>query len=82
MLRFVFLSFCFISISPALAKGVGDIWKKLPVQHQGRVKPFDTFSREILREIYGKESYKKKPAVDVLLSWIFIPDHWENTPFI
>lgn len=80
MLKLFILFFCFVS--PALAKERSEIWKKLPVQHQGRVKPFDTFCRETLREIYGRESYKKKSAVDVILSWVLIPDHWESVPFI
>ena len=58
------------------------VWKSLPVQHQGRVKPFDTFSREILRKVYGKESYKKRSAVEVILSWLIVPSFWENTRFI
>lgn len=80
MLKFFILFFCFLS--PVSAEKRVESWKKLPVQHQGRVKPFDTFCREILKEIYGKESYKKKSAVDVILSWILIPDHWESVPFI
>ena len=59
-----------------------NIWKFLPIQHQGRVKPFDTFSREILRNVYGKETYKKRSAVEVILSWLIVPDFWENTEFI
>ena len=59
-----------------------NVWKSLPVQHQGRIKPFDTFSREILKVVYGKETYKKRAAVEVILSWILVPDFWEKTEFI
>ena len=58
------------------------LWKVLPIQHQGRVKPFDTFSREVLRKVYGKESYKKRSAVEVILSWLIIPDFWDQTELI
>ena len=58
------------------------LWKALPVQHQGRIKPFDTFSREVLREVYGREQYKKRSAVELVLSWLIVPDFWENTAFI
>ena len=58
------------------------MWKFLPIQHQGRIKPFDTFSREILRKVYGKEAYKSRSAVEVILSWLLVPDFWENTEFI
>ena len=60
----------------------GRVWKSLPLQHQGRIQPFDTFSREVLKSIYGRDSYKGKSAVNVLLSWLLIPDHWEDVPFI
>ena len=58
------------------------LWKTLPVQHEGRVKPFDTFSREVLRKIYRKDHYNKRSAVEVILLWLIIPDMWENTQLI
>ena len=72
----------FISCSGGGISRAESVWKSLPVQHQGRVKPFDTFSREILRKVYGKESYKKRSAVEVILSWLIVPSFWENTRFI
>ncbi len=71
----------FNSSSPELSQAE-DIWKRLPIQHQGRIKPFDTFSREILRKVYGRESYNSRSAVEVILSWLIAPDFWENTKFI
>ena len=58
------------------------LWKELAVQHRGRIKPFDTFARESLREICGKEACKGRAAVDLLLSWFFLPHYWEKAPFI
>ena len=58
------------------------LWKTVPVQHQGRIKPFDTFSREVLRSIYGKDHYKNKSAVEVILLWLIAPNMWENTQLI
>ena len=77
---FIIFFSCFASVS--LAKERGDVWKTLPVQHNGRVKPFDTFSREILKAVYGQDSYGGKSAVNVILSWILIPDHWEEVDFV
>ena len=59
MLKLFILFFCFLSPVSAEERR-SETWKKLPVQHQGRVKPFDTFCREILKEIYGKEKLQKK----------------------
>ena len=79
---FVALLFCF---SSGFSKNsdrelfqAQEIWKSISIQHQGRIKPFDTFSREVLRTVYGRESYKKRSAVEVILSWLIIPDFWEE----
>ena len=58
------------------------LWKTLPVQHEGRVQPFDTFSRGILRAVYGKERYQKRSAVEVILLWLLAPNEWEKTKII
>ncbi|MDE0092523.1 MAG: cytochrome c biogenesis protein CcsA, partial [Oligoflexia bacterium] len=58
------------------------LWKKLPVQHEGRIKPFDTFSREVLRKVYGKDHYKKRSAVELVLLWLVVPDMWRDTGLI
>lgn len=34
--------------------------KRLAIQDAGRIKPFDTFSRETLQLVYGKETYRVK----------------------
>lgn len=47
----------FISI-PAVSE---NLWKALPVQYQGRVKPFDTLAREVLFAVYGRETFKSSP---------------------
>ena len=56
--------------------------ENLPVQDGGRIKPFDTFAREMLSLVYGRETYKGKPAVDIVFSWMLIPDEWEQTEFL
>ncbi|MCY4512907.1 MAG: hypothetical protein OXB86_04390, partial [Bdellovibrionales bacterium] len=98
----VSLLICPVSV-PAVA---GHLWKTLPVQNQGRVKPFDTVAREVLSTVYGRETFKptaktsppsgskeekpsfwqkrgkRRAAVDVVLSWMLIPDFWDTVPFI
>ena len=80
------LFFCALFLSgffpPPAGAEPGRFFRSLPVQHQGRVKPFDTLSREVLREINGRETYKKRSAADVILSWTLVPDYWNKTAFI
>lgn len=61
---------------------VGEPLERLPMQDSGRIKPFDTFARETLQLIYGKKSYEKKSATEVVFTWLLIPDHWMDTPVI
>ena len=84
MRQFAFVFFILLSsfALKSLAQDRGKLWKNLPIQHKGRVKPFDTFSREILTAIYGRDTYRGRSAVNVILSWILIPDHWAQVPFI
>jgi ABC-type transport system involved in cytochrome c biogenesis permease subunit len=56
--------------------------ESLPVQDGGRIKPFDTFAREMLSLLYGKESYNKLAAEEVVLSWLLVPQEWEEAPFV
>ncbi|MEO0335652.1 MAG: hypothetical protein AAF202_04630, partial [Pseudomonadota bacterium] len=77
---FVVLSFL-MAPSGAIADSVMEALKTLPVQDSGRIKPYDTFARESLHLVYGKKKYKgkggvKRTAVDVVTTWMLIPDYW------
>ncbi len=50
----------------------------LPVQDSGRIKPYDTFARESLQLIYGKQSFQSRPAVEVVTTWFLVPEAWEK----
>lgn len=53
-----------------------------PVQSGGRLKPFDSFAREVVLFETGSRSFQKWNAVDLLFSWITYPDYWETQPLI
>lgn len=65
-------------------------WPGLPVQADGRVKPFDTAARESLRHITGREKFEGQPAVPIVLQWMLAPrgapgeqfTDWESKAFI
>jgi len=56
--------------------------KYTPVQHGGRVKPFDTLASESMRLIYGKTNYEGKEPSILVLTWILAPQVWSKTEFI
>ncbi|MEY4615324.1 MAG: hypothetical protein RJB66_284 [Pseudomonadota bacterium] len=51
--------------------------KEIAVQSEGRVKPYDTLAREALAVIYGKSTYEKKPAYEVMFTMMLAPDKWQ-----
>ncbi|MBL7671977.1 MAG: cytochrome c biogenesis protein CcsA [Bdellovibrionaceae bacterium] len=57
---------------------VGEALRGLPVQDAGRIKPFDSFARELLEMIYGKTTLEGKPAYEVVLTWLLSPQAWQG----
>lgn len=55
---------------------------ELPVQFRGRVMPMNTFSSEILRKIYKKQTYGALSPDQFLLSILSMPQLWMQIPFI
>jgi len=77
----LFLLLSLVLSAPAWAQ-VGQPLETLPIQDAGRIKPFDTFARESLQLIYGKQSYEGRSATEIIFTWLLVPDHWLKTPII
>lgn len=54
----------------------------LAIQSGGRVKPFDTFAREGMALLTGKEKFQGKHPVELTLSLVFEPQLWNEIPFL
>jgi len=46
----------------AFASDAAQLISQIPIQHEGRMKSFDVFARETLRQLAGKETWQKEPA--------------------
>lgn len=53
-----------------------------PIQDSGRIKPYDTFAREAMQLLYGKQTYKSRKATEVVLTWMLIPEYWNSIQFV
>ncbi len=51
-----------------------NVFRKLPILHEGRVKPLETYARHILLQMSGKSSYAGKPAIYQLTRILFRPE--------
>lgn len=68
---------------PPIAKEHAVAFGKLLVQdHNGRVKPMNTYSSEILRKIAKKESLFDLSSDQIILSMILNPDQWTKEKII
>jgi len=56
--------------------------RTIPVQDQGRVKPFDTFARESVQTITGRNSFNGKDPIETLLTWVAHPEKAIHEPLI
>ncbi len=59
-----------------------DTLAKIPVQHSGRVKPFQSFAQETVLYITGKNHFQKLSPTEAVFSWMAEPEKWIKTPLI
>lgn len=80
---FVVLQILFFNQVMQAAPKLGEAIRYLPVQDGGRIKPYDTFAKEVLEVVYGKQKYKTEsgdtaPAYLIVLTWMLSPESWSN----
>ena len=56
--------------------------REIPIQGGGRIKPLDSFAREIVLFETGSRKFQGWEPIDMLFSQLAMPDAWENYPFI
>src|SRR4051812_3941664 len=49
----------------------------VPVQGGGRIKPLDSFAREVVLYSTGSRSYAGRDPLDLMFSWLVFPDYWQ-----
>ncbi len=55
---------------------------RIVVQHGGRVKPLDTFAREMVKTIYAKDVFQDQHPVETYFRWMSDGDHWVGEPIL
>jgi len=56
----------------------GDQLRYLPVQNAGRIKPYDSFAKEMLEIVYGKSTFEGRAAPEIIFTWMLSPTAWED----
>jgi cytochrome c-type biogenesis protein CcsB len=67
-----------LASSAAAADLPVDAVRPLVVQHDGRLKPFDTFARESVRRIFGTRRFEGRDPVATALSILADPAAWRD----
>ena len=78
---FILIALCVISF-PVQAKEKLSVaeWSSLPVLHQGRIKPLDSFARIYLKTFSGKDKIEGMKAAEWLAETVFNPADAITTP--
>ena len=65
-----------------VSEETADVFGKLLINYNNRICPVETYALDFTQKLYGRRSYDGKDADQVLLSWIFYPEEWNNQPII
>ncbi len=76
------MSVIFAGHSWAEEKNWQETLASIPVQHGGRVKPFESFAREAVLYVTGKNVWNKQPVAQTVWEWIVTPEKWISQPVI
>jgi cytochrome c-type biogenesis protein CcsB len=56
--------------------------REIPLQGGGRIKPLDSFAREVVLFETGSRTFQGWDPIDMLFSQLSAPDVWDKYPFI
>lgn len=73
---------CLFFPAQAFADPAIDALGEIPVQHGGRIKPFESFAREAVLYVTGKSQYRKIEPARLVAEWISHPEKWNAEPII
>lgn len=59
-----------------------EVLREVAIQEGGRKKPFDTFARETVRSVTGREKFNGFDPVELILSWLTQTQDWEKQPIL
>ena len=66
----------------AIPRQVLESIRHLAIQHNGRLKPLDSFAREVITQVTGSPSLQGQDPVQTLLAIIIQPGRWQEEPLI
>lgn len=74
LVRMALVAALTVSALPSFAKPDPNAWPELPVLHNGRVMPVDSYARNLLLSFSGRSTFDRKPAAQWLARTLFTPE--------
>ncbi len=82
MKRLLLVAICVMGVGAGVSDDALDTIRHLAIQHNGRVKPLDSFARETLDLITGSPRVGRSDPVQTVLSIAMEPERWQEEPLI
>ena len=81
--RTALLAFALLAgASTGFAQGPQETIRRMPVQHDGRVMPFDTLAREMVWSVTGANAWRGEDPTATVSGWLFNPDTAAEAPMV
>jgi len=59
-----------------------ELFRSIAIQEGGRKKPLDSFARETVRSITGREKFEGFDPIELIFSWLTLTKDWEQQPIL
>lgn len=73
---------CTMSFAHAAEDFNWNVAGKIVVQDGGRLKPLDTFARELVTDVIGKDTYEGQHPVETYFRWMADGGRWAEMPLV
>src|SRR3989338_8783640 len=80
--KVLFVFFFAVAVSQGIAFAAEGSANRIPILHNGRLKPFEAFARQTLKTVSGSERWEGKDATSVLLEVIKDPKVLSERPWV
>lgn len=79
---FACFSFALSAALPVVPRAQADSFARRQVVYNDRVCPLNTLAVDFCKKLYGAPSFHSLTPEQVLLSWLFYPEAWQDVPMI
>ncbi len=72
----------YLEASSTVPREAMEVLRRIPIQHKGRHKPFDSFARETVKHVTGQSRIEGQDPVVSVISMMAEPEPWQAKPLL